>query len=94
MRRSRIHHPPAAAVPGGLWQVPGQAGTLDRFSRFAASVVACAPGRYPPQSPIPIPKTLRLAEDRLLGSRDRQGRMSFAVPLWNGAGPILKETLR
>jgi hypothetical protein len=30
---------------------------------------------------------------RLLGITDREGRMCFALALWNGKDPILKERL-
>ena len=38
-------------------------------------------------------RTYRWGEDGLLGMTDRQGRMCFALALWNGADPILKERL-
>jgi hypothetical protein len=38
-------------------------------------------------------RTYRWGEDGLLGISDRQGRLCFALALWNGADPILKERL-
>jgi hypothetical protein len=38
-------------------------------------------------------RTYRWGEDGLLGLCDRQGRLCFALALWNGADPILKERL-
>ncbi len=38
-------------------------------------------------------RAYRWGEDGLLGVTDRQGRMCFAVALWNGRDPILKERL-
>jgi len=38
-------------------------------------------------------RAYRWGEDGLLGFCDRQGRLCFAVALWNGADPILKERL-
>src|SRR5437868_6326842 len=38
-------------------------------------------------------RAYRWGEDGLLGICDRQGRLNFAVALWNGADPILKERL-
>jgi hypothetical protein len=38
-------------------------------------------------------RTYRWGEDGLLGMCDRQGRLCFALALWNGADPILKERL-
>jgi hypothetical protein len=38
-------------------------------------------------------RAYRWGEDGLLGLCDRQGRLCFAVALWNGADPILKERL-
>jgi hypothetical protein len=38
-------------------------------------------------------RTYRWGEDGLLGICDRQGRLCFAVALWNGRDPILKERL-
>ena len=38
-------------------------------------------------------RTYRWGEDGLLGITDRQGRLCFALALWNGADPILKERL-
>ena len=38
-------------------------------------------------------RAYRWGEDGLLGICDRQGRMCFALALWNGADPILKERL-
>jgi hypothetical protein len=38
-------------------------------------------------------RAYRWGEDGLLGLCDRQGRICFAVALWNGADPILKERL-
>jgi hypothetical protein len=38
-------------------------------------------------------RAYRWGEDGLLGFCDRQGRLSFALALWNGADPILKERL-
>jgi hypothetical protein len=38
-------------------------------------------------------RTYRWGEDGLLGWCDRQGRLCFAVALWNGVDPILKERL-
>ncbi len=38
-------------------------------------------------------RTYRWGEDGLLGFCDRQGRLCFALALWNGADPILKERL-
>src|SRR4029078_8862172 len=38
-------------------------------------------------------RAYRWGADGLLGSCDRQRRMCFAVALWNGRDPILKERL-
>jgi hypothetical protein len=38
-------------------------------------------------------RAYRWGEDGLLGITDRQGRMGFALALWNGRDPILKERL-
>jgi hypothetical protein len=38
-------------------------------------------------------KAYRWGEDGLLGITDRQGRISFALALWNGKDPYLKERL-
>src|SRR6478672_9645914 len=38
-------------------------------------------------------RTYRWGEDGLLGITDRQGRLCFALALWNGRDPILKERL-
>src|SRR5579883_840538 len=38
-------------------------------------------------------RTYRWGEDGLLGITDREGRLCFAVALWNGRDPILKERL-
>jgi len=38
-------------------------------------------------------RAYRWGEDGLLGIADRQGRLCFALALWNGADPILKERL-
>jgi hypothetical protein len=38
-------------------------------------------------------RVYRWGEDGLLGVADRQGRMCFALALWNGQDPILKERL-
>src|SRR5437868_5046652 len=38
-------------------------------------------------------RTYRWGEDGLLGMCDRQGRLCFALALWNGRDPILKERL-
>src|SRR5437868_14123473 len=38
-------------------------------------------------------RAYRWGEDGLLGICDRQGRLNFALALWNGADPILKERL-
>jgi hypothetical protein len=38
-------------------------------------------------------RAYRWGEDGLLGISDRQGRLCFALALWNGADPILKERL-
>src|ERR1700730_10317102 len=38
-------------------------------------------------------RAYRWGEDGLLGICDREGRMCFAVTLWNGRDPILKERL-
>src|SRR5436305_2998920 len=38
-------------------------------------------------------RAYRWGEDGLLGICDRQGRMCFALALWNGHDPILKERL-
>jgi hypothetical protein len=38
-------------------------------------------------------RVYRWGEDGLLGICDRQGRLCFALALWNGADPILKERL-
>jgi hypothetical protein len=38
-------------------------------------------------------RTYRWGEDGLLGISDREGRLCFAVALWNGRDPILKERL-
>jgi hypothetical protein len=38
-------------------------------------------------------RTYRWGEDGLLGICDRQGRLCFALALWNGNDPILKERL-
>src|SRR5437773_9251775 len=38
-------------------------------------------------------RAYRWGEDGLLGICDREGRMRFAVALWNGRDPILKERL-
>jgi hypothetical protein len=38
-------------------------------------------------------RAYRWGEDGLLGIADRQGRLCFAVALWNGRDPILKERL-
>jgi len=38
-------------------------------------------------------RTYRWGEDGLLGICDREGRMCFALALWNGRDPILKERL-
>ena len=38
-------------------------------------------------------RAYRWGEDGLLGFTDRQGRLAFALALWNGADPILKERL-
>ncbi len=40
-----------------------------------------------------VSQAYRWGEDGLLGITDRQGRLSFAVALWNGKDPILKERL-
>ena len=40
-----------------------------------------------------VSRAYRWGEDGLLGITDRQGRLSFAVALWNGKDPILKERL-
>src|SRR5574339_1196718 len=38
-------------------------------------------------------RAYRWGEDGLLGICDREGRLSFALALWNGRDPILKERL-
>jgi len=38
-------------------------------------------------------RAYRWGEDGLLGMTDRQGRLCFALALWNGRDPILKERL-
>jgi mannosylglycerate hydrolase MGH1-like protein len=38
-------------------------------------------------------RTYRWGEDGLLGMTDREGRLCFALALWNGRDPILKERL-
>ena len=38
-------------------------------------------------------RAYRWGEDGLLGICDREGRMCFALALWNGRDPILKERL-
>src|SRR5690242_8883680 len=38
-------------------------------------------------------RTYRWGEDGLLGISDNHGRLCFAIALWNGADPILKERL-
>src|SRR5437667_12250577 len=38
-------------------------------------------------------RTYRWGEDGLLGVCDREGRLCFALALWNGRDPILKERL-
>ncbi len=38
-------------------------------------------------------RAYRWGEDGLLGISDREGRLAFAVALWNGRDPILKERL-
>src|SRR4249920_1428734 len=38
-------------------------------------------------------RAYRWGEDGLLGFCDREGRLCFALALWNGADPILKERL-
>ena len=38
-------------------------------------------------------RAYRWGEDGLLGFADREGRLCFALALWNGADPILKERL-
>jgi len=38
-------------------------------------------------------RTYRWGEDGLLGISDREGRLAFALALWNGRDPILKERL-
>src|SRR6187431_323926 len=38
-------------------------------------------------------RTYRWGEDGLLGICDREGRLCFALALWNGKDPILKERL-
>jgi len=38
-------------------------------------------------------RAYRWGEDGLLGITDRQGRLCFALSLWNGKDPILKERL-
>src|SRR5829696_7583507 len=38
-------------------------------------------------------RAYRWGEDGLLGICDREGRLCFALALWNGADPILKERL-
>src|SRR5262249_18464963 len=38
-------------------------------------------------------RTYRWGEDGLLGITDREGRLCFALALWNGRDPILKERL-
>jgi len=38
-------------------------------------------------------RAYRWGEDGLLGFSDREGRLCFALALWNGADPILKERL-
>ena len=38
-------------------------------------------------------RTYRWGEDGLLGFTDRQCRLCFAISLWNGVDPILKERL-
>ncbi|MEP7384427.1 MAG: glucosidase, partial [Gemmatimonadota bacterium] len=38
-------------------------------------------------------RAYRWGEDGLLGISDRQGRLAFALALWNGRDPILKERL-
>src|SRR5574338_988090 len=38
-------------------------------------------------------RAYRWGEDGLLGFTDREGRLAFALALWNGADPILKERL-
>ena len=40
-----------------------------------------------------VSRAYRWGEDGLLGITDRQGRLSFALALWNGKDPILKERL-
>ena len=36
-------------------------------------------------------RTYRWGEDGLLGITDREGRLCFALSLWNGCDPFLKE---
>src|SRR4030095_2876555 len=38
-------------------------------------------------------RTYRWGEDGLLGITDREGRLCFALALWNGRDPLLKERL-
>src|SRR5438477_10701110 len=38
-------------------------------------------------------RVYRWGEDGLLGITDREGRMCFALGVWNGVDPILKERL-
>src|SRR5712691_6879060 len=38
-------------------------------------------------------RTYRWGEDGLLGLCDREGRLCFAIALWNGRDPIVKERL-
>ncbi len=40
-----------------------------------------------------VSRAYRWGEDGLLGITDRQGRLGFALALWNGKDPILKERL-
>ncbi|MGE5142485.1 MAG: glucosidase, partial [Acidobacteriota bacterium] len=41
----------------------------------------------------PRSRAYRWGEDGLLGLTDREGRLCFALALWNGRDPILKERL-
>src|SRR3954471_21185544 len=38
-------------------------------------------------------RAYRWGEDGLLGICDREGRLNFALAMWNGVDPILKERL-
>src|SRR5947209_14118020 len=50
--------------------------------------------RLPPRSTLfPYTTLFRSGEDGLLGITDREGRLCFALALWNGRDPILKERL-